>query len=264
VSCPSATNCTAVGRDGYANETDGTWGPVTEISGFAGGSGVSCTDAKDCTAVGAVGYDGGADGSGEPIYATSQPEPTASILIPSNGATLSGSTYLDAAASDATSVEFRLLGGPYGLNAPAICTATPTLYGWLCSWNTDTVPNGSYILESEASNSAGSTFSSGVGITVKNPLPTTSVLIPSIGATLSGSTYLDASASNATSVEYWILGGSFGFTGKLIGIATPTIYGWLCPWNTTMVPDGSYVLVSEAFNTAGSSFSSWVGITVKN
>ncbi len=94
--------------------------------------------------------------------------PTTNVIIPSNGATLSGSTLLDASASNATSVEFRLFGGIYGYAAPVVCTATPTLYGWLCVWNTVTVPNGSYVLLSEAFNSAGHGFSSGVFITVKN------------------------------------------------------------------------------------------------
>ena len=80
------------------------------------------------------------------ITTGSNPPPTTSVLIPSNGATLSGSTLLDASATNATSVEFRLFGGSYGLNAPVLCTATPTYYGWLCSWNTTTVPNGSYFL----------------------------------------------------------------------------------------------------------------------
>ena len=67
-------------------------------------------------------------------------------------ATLSGSTTLDdASVSNATSVEFRLLGGSYGYNAPVVCTATLTLYGWLCGWSTATVLNGSYVLLSEAS-----------------------------------------------------------------------------------------------------------------
>ena len=142
------------------------------------------------------------------------------MLIPSNGATLSGSTILDASASNATSVEFRLFGGIYGLNAPVLCTATPTYYGWLCSWNTTTVPNGSYFLASEAFGAGGSAFSSGVSITVNNP-PTTSVLIPSNGATLSGSTLLDASASNATSVEFRLFGGCYGYArpGALHGHA---------------------------------------------
>ena len=97
------------------------------------------------------------------------PPPTTSVLIPSNGVTLSGSTYLDASALNATSVEFRLFGGSYGYNAPVICTATPTIYGWLCGWDTKTVPNGSYTLLSEAFGAGGSAFSpGGVNITVKN------------------------------------------------------------------------------------------------
>ena len=191
-------------------------------------------------------------------------QPASQVLVPSDGATLSGSTYLDASAPNATSVEFLLFGGTYGFSAPVLCTATPTLYGWLCAWNTTTVPNGSYVLVSEAFNSAGSTFSSGVNIKVENP-PTTSVLIPSQGATLSSTAAtLDASASNATSVEFRLFGGTYGFSAPVLCTATPTLYGWLCAWNTTTVPNGSYVLVSEAFNSAGSTFSSGVNIKVSN
>ena len=62
------------------------------------------------------------------------------------------------------------------------------------------------------SNNGGSVsrcLSSSFTVTVEKP-PTTSVLIPSNGATLSGSISLDASASNATSVEFWLFGGSYG------------------------------------------------------
>src|SRR5580698_2347968 len=119
------------------------------------------------------------------------PSPTTSILVPSNGATLSGTAAtLDASASNSTSVKFLLFGGSYGYNAPVLCTATLAYYGWVCSWNTTTVPNGSYTLVSEASGAGGTAYG-GVSITVNNPLPTSSVLIPSNGATLSGSTTLD-------------------------------------------------------------------------
>ena len=57
---------------------------------------------------------------------------------------------------------------PMAITAPVLGTATLTYYGWLCSWNTTTVPNGSYVLLSEAFNSGGSAFSSGVSITVNN------------------------------------------------------------------------------------------------
>jgi hypothetical protein len=201
-------------------------------------------------------------GSATTNAATLDP-PTTSVLIPSNGATLSGSTYLDASASNATSVEFRLFGGSYGYNAPVLCTATATEYGWLCSWNSASVPNGSYALVSEASNSSGNSYSSGVSITISNP--TTSVLIPSNGATLSGTAAtLDASASNANSVEFWLFGGSYGYAGHLVGTAAPTYYGWFYSWNTTTVPNGSYALLSEAFGPGGSAFSPHLSMTVKN
>ena len=80
-----------------------------------------------------------------------------SVLIPSSGETLSGSTYLDASATNETSVEFLLFGGTYGYSAPVVCTATATYYGWLCSWNTTDVPDGSYVLVSEASGAGGCT-----------------------------------------------------------------------------------------------------------
>ena len=95
--------------------------------------------------------------------------------------------------------------------------------------------------------------------------PTTSVLVPSNGATLSGTAAtLDASASNATSVEFWLFGGTYGLSGHLVGTATPTIYGWFYSWDTTTVPNGSYALLSEAFGPGGSAFSSHVSITVTN
>ncbi len=197
--------------------------------------------------------------------ATSTTLPTTSVVIPASGATLSGTTAtLDAAASNATSVKFWILGGTYGFSGHLIGTATSTIYGWVTSWNTTTVPNGSYVLLSEAFNGASSAFSAGVNITVSNPL-TASVLIPKSGTTLSGTTAtLDAAASNATSVEFWILGGSYGFSGHLIGTATSTIYGWATSWNTTTVPNGSYVLLSDALNDGSSAFGAGVNITVNN
>jgi hypothetical protein len=93
---------------------------------------------------------------------------TTSIVLPAAGATLSGSTYLDASATNATSVEFLVFGGSYGFNAPVACTATGTIYGWLCGWNSTSVPNGSYVLVAEATGPGGSVYSSGVGFKVSN------------------------------------------------------------------------------------------------
>ena len=153
--------------------------------------------------------------------------PSTSVLVPSSGATLSGSTYLDASATNATSVEFLLFGGTYGYSAPVVCTATLTYYGWLCAWNTTTVPNGSYVLVSEASGPGGSAYSSsGVSITVNNPPPSTTVLVPASGATLdtAQNEVFDASASPGVakvSIDLTVGPTTLTFT------ATPTIYGWI-------------------------------------
>jgi uncharacterized protein YjbI with pentapeptide repeats len=189
------------------------------------------------------------------------------LLLPANGASLSGASVLDAEAADApgvTSVVFELSGG--SLTDQVVATGTSTIYGWLAQWNSTTVPNGTYSLVSVATDKDNDTDTSTLeSITVDNPLPTTNVLIPSSGATLSGtSAVLDASASNATAVKFLLFGGSYGYAAPVICTATPTLYGWLCGWNTTTVPDNSYVLVSEAFDSAGHAFSSGVSMTVKN
>ena len=154
--------------------------------------------------------------------------PSTIVLVPSSGATLSGLTYVDATASNATSVEFLLFGGTYGYGAPVVCTATLTYYGWLCSWNTSYVPNGSYALLSYATEAGGYAFSPGVRVTVNNPPPpSTTVLFPASGATLdtAQNEVFAASASPGVanvSIELTIAEGP-----TVMFTATQTLYGWI-------------------------------------
>ena len=73
---------------------------------------------------------------------------TTNVLVPSNGSWVSGSQVaLEAGASDAvgvTKVEFQLTGG--SLNNALIATATQSSQGWTASWNSTTVPDGTYTL----------------------------------------------------------------------------------------------------------------------
>lgn len=188
--------------------------------------------------------------------------PSTAVLVPANEATVSGAgVVLDAGASaGVTKVLFELTGG--SLSDSVIATAKATEYGWIASWDSTTVPNGSYALQSVATASGSSVASSGISITVDNS-PTTNILLPSSGSTLSGSTYLDASAANATGVEFLVFGGAYGYAAPVVCTATPTLYGWLCGWNTLSVPDNTYALVAEASNAAGNAFSS-VSITINN
>ncbi len=191
--------------------------------------------------------------------------PTTSVLLPSAGATLQGSTWVDAGASSQNgiaSVQFEISGG--SISDQVIGTGTGTLIGYLSAFNTAAFPNGTYTIQSVATDKKGlSNTSPPVTFTIENP-PATSLLVPSKGTSLSGSTYVAASASNATSVEFLLFGGSYGFNAPVLCTGTLTLYGWLCNWNTTTVPNGSYTLVSEAFGTGGSAFSSGVNITVRN
>jgi hypothetical protein len=97
--------------------------------------------------------------------------PTTSVVIPSNGATLSGTAaQLDASASDnvkVSRVEFHLTGGNY--NDAFIGVASSTRYGWILHWNTTSVPNGAYTLNSVAYDPAGNAGrSANVTVTVRN------------------------------------------------------------------------------------------------
>jgi hypothetical protein len=74
---------------------------------------------------------------------------------------------LDASAPGATGVSFELSGGT--LTNEVIATATLTLYGWIGEWNTTNVANGTYTLQSVATELGGTTVTSPpITITVSN------------------------------------------------------------------------------------------------
>ena len=191
------------------------------------------------------------------------------VVLPADGATLTGRPFLDAFAGNAagvTKVLFELSGGT--LSDQVIATATPTLYGWLAQWNSATVPNGTYSVQSVATDAANDTdTSTPISLTVSNPPASTAVLIPSGGASVSGaSSLLDASASSPAglaSVTFELSGGTL--SDRVIGTATPTLYGWLAQWDTTKVPNGTYSLQSVATDTLGlATTSAVVSVVVAN
>jgi hypothetical protein len=96
--------------------------------------------------------------------------PSTAVVVPSSGATVSGSqVVLDATASSGvTGLQFELTEGSPG-NA-VIVTATPTLIGWVAYFDSTSVPNGTYTLESVATDSSGdSSASPAIAMTVNNP-----------------------------------------------------------------------------------------------
>ncbi len=91
------------------------------------------------------------------------------MLLPRTRSSLTGKQWLNAAASsdvNISSVQFRITGSHlHGLTV----TATRTYVGWLAGWNTDTVPNGTYTIQSIARDSAANiSYSRVTTVTVDN------------------------------------------------------------------------------------------------
>jgi hypothetical protein len=117
---------------------------------------------------GIVAYRALLEGSVADCAADRNVPPSTTVLLPSEGATVSAGQYLDATASPGvTSVQYELTGGT--LNDAVIATATLTYSGWIGQWDTTSVPDGTYTLQSVASDAGGNTGTSpGVSITVNN------------------------------------------------------------------------------------------------
>ena len=165
-------------------------------------------------------------------------------------------------------VQFVLSGGAY--NKTLIGTATASIYGYAYSWNTLSVPNGTYTVQSLATDSATNTaYSAPITVTVSNTPPTTAVIVPANNATVSGTaSTLDASASAASGltiskVQFVLTGGTYNKT--LIGTATATIYGYVYSWNTTGVVNGTYTVQSLATDSVGNTaYSAPITVKVSN
>ena len=64
-------------------------------------------------------------------------------------------------------------------------------------------------------------------------------------------------------MQYVVTGGSL--SDHVVGTAVATMYGWIPVWDTTAVPNGSYMLQSVATQTGGTTaMSPGIAVTVKN
>jgi hypothetical protein len=93
------------------------------------------------------------------------------VLVPSSGATLIGTNaVLDATAagtSPITSIQFEVTGG--SLTDSVVGTGVLTPYGYIAEWDTTGVANGTYTLQSVATETGGTTATSpGITVTVQN------------------------------------------------------------------------------------------------
>jgi hypothetical protein len=198
-----------------------------------------------------------------PVQVASAQPPSTTVTVPSNNATVSGtSRVLDAIASPGTTqVQYEITGG--ALTDSVIATAIPTYFGWVGLWNTTGVPNGTYSLQSVASSDGVSGTSSSVTIDVNNPPPSTTVVLPQSGANATlnaGAGFVfDAIASPGVTQVLIELVNYAGNDVFATWTAIPTIYGWVvvdppcssCATGNPVPVSGAFSIVSVASYSDG-------------
>lgn len=193
--------------------------------------------------------------------------PSTTVVIPSNGSTVSGDIWVDASAQSragVATVHFEVSGG--SISDKTVATTTPTIYGWLGGWDTTDVANGNYTLQSVVTDDAGkSATSPRVSVTVDNLPLHTQVLVPTAGATVGGNVVLDASAQGTAPVTGVTFTATQGSTIDTVGTATPTIYGWIAQWDSgasagsppsPSYPNGTWSIQSVATEVGGTTATS--------
>ncbi len=181
------------------------------------------------------------------------PVPAVSITQPSPGAVLSGQATISATTTDdarVIRVEFLVDGAQIGVDS-----APP----WSISWNTASAGNGPHTLTVIATDTAGRTSRDSVSVTVDNSTdPTVQITNPGIGAVVTGTLSITASASDDTvRVQFFVDGISIGtdFFG---------FNGWSATWDTAAGPDGPHTIAATATNRQGQTATDSVAVTVSN
>jgi hypothetical protein len=198
-------------------------------------------------------------GSAAPVADTTPP--SVSLVAPTAGTTVQGTTTVSASASDnagVASVWVTVDGAPTGQED----TTAP----YQIAWDTKTVSNGTHNLRAVARDVAGNVSSSApVAVTVGNPTadttaPSVSLSAPAAGASVSGTATVSASASDnvgVTSVQFTLNGVNLGSPD------TTAPYG--ISWNTTGAANGTHTLRAVARDAAGNVTTSAArSVTVSN
>ena len=189
-----------------------------------------------------------------------QPQPTAAMTAPANGATVSGTATVSASASEnggsIASVQFKLDGANLG----TAVTAVP----YSVSWDTTKAANGSHTLAATATDTVGNSFTaSSVTVTVSNDTspPAVSMTAPANGATVSGTTTVSANASDTGGI---ITSVQFKLDGANLGPAV-TAAPYSASWDTTKATNASHTLTAIATDSGGNSTTATpVTVTVSN
>ena len=179
--------------------------------------------------------------------------PTVTLLGPQEGASLSGTVTLTAAAADdleVRGVRFTVDGAPLGVED----TAAP----YEASWTTTSGANGTHVIAAVARDGAGHETTTSATVTVGNDLaaPTVTLTSPTAGAMLSGTVPLTAAAND----DIGVVSLTFLVDGVVSGVQTPAGR----TWNTATVVNGPHVVSVVARDAAGHETTASADVTVHN
>ena len=173
--------------------------------------------------------------------------PVVSLSAPSQGANVSGTVSLSAAASAVTgrtvqSLEFFVDGASVGVG-----NAEP----WQVTWNSRLVDNGAHLVTARATDSSAlTTTSSAVNVTVSNDVtaPVVSILAPAANAVLRGEAVVDANVSDESAITSVAV-----FDGASL-VASGTSAPWTFAWDTSGAAQGGHslrVVATDEFGNVG-------------
>jgi hypothetical protein len=161
--------------------------------------------------------------------------PEVALTAPAASSTLSGTVTLSANASDDVGIaRVEFLAG-------TTVVGTDTSAPYSTTWDTTGVADGSVSLTARATDSADQvTTSAAVAATVDNHGPSVAITAPAVGASVSGSATLSATASDTSGVAKV----EFLVDGVVVGSDTSAPFG--IAWDTTGTPDGSVSIAARA------------------
>jgi len=166
--------------------------------------------------------------------------PTVAITIPSAGASLSGSLYINAQASD--NMEVTKLEFYFDTRLLATLTAMP----YYIPWDASLEAPGPHTLSVKGYDPKGNVGVASIPITiVDTKAPTVAITSPASGAFVTGTVTINADASDnvqVTKVEFFN-------DGALLG--TDTTAPFSLAWNTAAAAQGVRFLSAKAYDAAG-------------